>query len=203
MSMLIDLQKKIGAKQNGIFDQETLQAATAYYKLPKSAAAHFFGNCYHETGGFKLFEENLDYSAASLVKTWPVHFNSANASEYAHNPEKIANRAYASRMGNGNEASGDGYKYRGRGAIQITGKSAYEQFSKSINNPAIVTTPEIVADAFAMESAKWFFDSNKIWAYTSRVDDYSIAKVRKLVNGGNIGLSDVSTLTKKFFSWLS
>ena len=125
---LISLQKKIGVKPDGAFGPGTLKAAMAFYKMSPERAAHFFAQTGHETGEFKLFSENLKYSADGLKKVFSKYFPDDLAKAYAHQPEKIANRVYASRMGNGDEKSGDGWKYRGRGALQLTGKSNYNAF---------------------------------------------------------------------------
>ena len=109
--------------------------------------AAFIAQCGHESDSFRFMEENLNYKAESLCRTWPSHFNAENAEEYAHQPEKIANRAYANRMQNGDEESGDGWNYRGRGWLQTTGREGYEQLSDAtqidfISNPDAVATPE-------------------------------------------------------------
>ena len=120
---LKSLQEKIGVTADGSFGPGTMKAAMAFYKFTPIRAAHFFAQTAHETGEYKLFSENLNYSAQGLQGTFGKYFPGTLEESYARNPEKIANRVYADRMGNGNEASGDGWKYRGRGALQLTGKS--------------------------------------------------------------------------------
>jgi putative chitinase len=116
---------------------------------------------------------------------------------------KIANRVYANRMGNGDEASGDGWKYRGRGALQLTGKSNYEAFSKYLNKPEIMQNPDLVADQYAFESAMFFFDNNKLWALCDKgVDDGVILALTKRINGGTNGLDHRMSLTKRYYGWL-
>jgi putative chitinase len=117
----------------------------AFYKLTPVRAAHFFAQTAHETGEYKLFSENLNYSAAGLQGTFGKYFPGTLEESYARNPEKIANRVYADRMGNGNEASGDGWKYRGRGALQLTGKANYKAFADYLGKPEIMETPDLVA----------------------------------------------------------
>lgn len=202
MTTFTDFQKKIGVNPDGVLGPATLNAAAKYFKLSKSSTAHFFGETSNETGGFVVFSENLNYSADGLVKTFPKYFTAAQAAQYAHKPDMIANRVYANRMGNGNEASGDGYKYRGRGALQLTGRNAYAAFGKSIGVD-LVANPDLVTDTYAFESAKWFFDTNNVWRFTNTVDDASITAVRKLVNGGSIGLQNTILLTKKYYSWIA
>jgi putative chitinase len=132
------LQTKIGAKADGAFGPGTMKAAMAFYKLTPIRAAHFFGQTAHETGNFKLFSENLNYSANGLKKIFGKYFTASTALSYARNPEKIANKVYGNRMGNLDESSGDGYKFRGRGALQLTGKSNYEAFAKYLGKPEII-----------------------------------------------------------------
>lgn len=203
MSALIELQKKIGATPDGSFGPQTLKKAMEYFHLTKEQTAHFFGQCATESGEFKIFMENLNYSADRLLVVFPKYFpNMAVASSYARNPQKIASKVYANRMGNGNEASQDGWKYRGRGAIQLTGKSNYTLFASAIHDPTVLVNPDIVADKYAFESAKWFFDTNHIWNMCTAVNDATITNVSKKVNGGTHGLDTRKTLTKKYYSWL-
>lgn len=136
---LKSLQEKIGVAADGAFGPGTIKAAAKHYGLSPERAAHFFGQTAHETGGFKAFSENLNYSAKGLLGIFKKYFaDAAVAAKYERKPEQIANRVYASRMGNGDEASGDGWKYRGRGALQLTGKSNYEAFAKWLGKPEVL-----------------------------------------------------------------
>ena len=156
---LSSLQKKIGVAADGSWGPGTLRAAATYYKLSPARAAHFFGQTAHETGGFKAFSENLNYGAKGLRGIFGKYFKTdAEALKYERKPEAIANRVYASRMGNGAESSGDGWKYRGRGALQLTGKSNYEAFAKYCNRPDVMTNPDLVATELSFESAMFFFE---------------------------------------------
>ena len=154
---------------------------------PQRIAA-FIAQCAHESGGFIFLTENLNYKAESLVKVFPKYFKDlATAKVYEKKPEKIANKIYANRMGNGDELSGDGYKYRGRGLIQLTGKTNYSWFAASLE-----ITPEEAAEYMqtfegAAQSACWFWETNKLndWA-----DKGDIEKMTKIINGGTIGLED-------------
>lgn len=154
---------------------------------PRRVAA-FIAQCAHESGGFKFLKENLNYKAASLMKVWPRYFpDQATANQYANKQEMIANRAYAGRMGNGPEASGDGWKFCGRGLIQLTGRSNYQAFADSIETdieeiPAYLQTFE-----GAVQSACWFWENNKLnqWA-----DSGDILTLTKRINGGTLGLAD-------------
>jgi putative chitinase len=195
------LQTKIGATPDGAFGPKTMKAAMEFYKLSAVRAAHFFGQTSHETGEFKTFSENLNYSAAGLKKIFKKYFNDLTALAYARNPEKIANKVYGNRMGNGVEASGDGWKFRGRGALQLTGKSNYEAFSKYLDKPEVMDKPEMVADEYAFESAMFFFDKNKLWDICDRgVNEDSMLKLTKRINGGTNGLAHRKALTIKYYN---
>jgi putative chitinase len=153
---------------------------------PRRVAA-FVAQCAHESGGFRFLTENLNYRAESLVKTWPKYFNTSNASSYAKKPERIANRAYANRMGNGDEASGDGWRFCGRGLIQLTGKDNYQSFADSIETN-INDIPDYLATfEGAVQSACWFWETNNLnkWA-----DLGDIVALTKRINGGTLGLDD-------------
>lgn len=153
--------------------------------------SHFLAQCAHESGNFKLVSENLNYSADGLLKIFPKYFKDrATADAYARKPEKIANRVYASRMGNGDEASGDGFKFRGRGFIQLTGKSNYQAFSDFIKEDC-VANPDLVATKYPLTSAAFFFDKNKLWDICDKgATPEVVTLVTKRVNGGTHGLDD-------------
>ena len=152
--------------------------------------AHFLSQCGHESGGFKAVSENLNYSAKGLVGTFGKYFNSTTAAQYERKPEMIASRVYGSRMGNGDEASKEGYKFRGRGYIQLTGKSNYTNFAKFIGEDTIAN-PDLVATKYPLASAAFFFDSNKLWSICDKgADTATVTAVTKRVNGGTIGLDD-------------
>jgi len=150
--------------------------------------AGFLSNVAHESAGFKFVKENLNYSAASLMRVWPSRFpNLEVAQRYAMQPEKIANRAYADRMGNGDEASGDGAKFLGRGLIQLTGKNNYVAYSLACNNEAL-QHPEIVEQPkYAAESAGWFWSVNRL---NQLADAQDITGMCRRINGGLNGLDD-------------
>lgn len=200
---LAQLQQKCGLNPDGVWGQSTYRAARDYFKLSNSQAAHFFGQCAHESNNFKAFSENLNYSDKGLNGIFKKYFPTiASTAGYARKPEKIANKVYANRMGNGPESSGDGYKYRGRGPIQLTGKSNYQAFADSVGRPDIMTNPDIVAGELAFESALWFFRKNGLLAIADKgVNDAVITQITKRVNGGTIGLDDRLKKTKLFASW--
>ena len=152
--------------------------------------AHFLSQCGHESGGFRAVTENLNYSADGLKKIFPKYFPGSINESYARNPQKIANRVYSSRMGNGDEASGEGFKFRGRGFIQLTGKSNYMSFDKTVDDD-IIANPDLVATKYPLASAAFFFDSNKLWSICDKGSDTAtVTAVTKRVNGGTIGLDD-------------
>ena len=198
------LQEKIGVTADGAFGPGTLKAAMAYYKMTPERAAHFFAQTAHETGEYKLFSENLNYSKDGLMRVFSKYFPGGTLAEsYAKQPEKIANRVYGNRMGNGDEASGDGWKYRGHGALQLTGKSNYQSFSSYLKKPEIMTNPDLVATQYAFESAMFFFDNNKLWLICDTgVSDTSITSLTKRINGGTLGLDHRKSLTNKYYGWL-
>ena len=153
--------------------------------------SHFLAQCAHESGNFKFLTENLNYSAEGLLKIFPKYFkDKATADLYARKPEKIANRVYANIMGNGDEASGDGFKFRGRGFIQLTGKDNYKAFSDFIKEDC-VANPELVATKYPLASAAFFFQKNKLWEICDKgATTEVVTLVTKRVNGGTHGLDD-------------
>ena len=201
---LKSLQAKIGVTADGAFGPGTLKAAMAYYKMTPERAAHFFAQTAHESGGFKAFSENLNYGAAGLTGIFKKYFpTNEKALLYERKPEKIANLVYASRMGNGDEASGDGFKFRGRGALQLTGKDNYKVFSEYLKKPEIMTNPDLVATEYAFESAIFFFDRNKLWDICDKgVNKDTILALTKRINGGTHGLADREEKTLKYYGYL-
>jgi len=158
----------------------------------KLRLAMFLAQASHESMGFRRTEENLNYSAQGLLLTFPTHFNAQSAVSYGHKPMAIANRVYANRMGNSDERSGDGYKYRGRGYIQLTGKAMYEEFSQAMGediNPDSLATPRL-----ASMSAAWFWNENHLNAYADKGD---VAGATRRINGGLNGLAEREALYKK------
>ena len=164
--------------------------------------AHFLAQCGHESAGFKAIQENLNYSADGLKKIFPKYFPGNLAEGYARNPEKIASKVYGSRMGNGDETTKEGFKFRGRGYIQLTGKDNYTKFAKFIGEDT-VGNPDLVATKYPLASAAFFFDSNKLWEICDKgADDATVTAVTKRVNGGTIGLADRIKHFKEYFGLL-
>jgi putative chitinase len=166
--------------------------------------AHFLAQAGHESGGFKIAQENLNYSAKGLMNIFKKYFPSeAIANDYAKKPQKIANRVYSGRMGNGNEASGDGYKFRGRGDIQLTGRDNYTAFGKAIG-VAIEENPDLVATQYQLLSAAWFWGKNNLNKIADTgATDAAVTMITKRVNGGTIGLADRIKHFKEFYSLLA
>ncbi len=166
--------------------------------------AHFLAQCGHESGGFRLTKENLNYSAKGLMGIFKKYFpTEAKANEYARKPEKIANLVYGNRMGNGPESSGEGAKFCGRGYIQLTGKENYTAFGKSINED-ILSNPEKVSSSYALLSAAWFFSKNGLHKIADEgASDQVVTKITKRVNGGTIGLPDRIKHFKEYYSLLA
>ena len=164
--------------------------------------AHFLAQCGHESGGFRVVNENLNYSAKGLQGIFKKYFpTSVLAEQYQRKPEKIANRVYASRMGNGDETSGEGFKFRGRGYIQLTGKQNYTAFGKAIGVD-IAANPDLVATKYPLLSAAWFFSKNCL-AKCKDASDASVLAVTKCVNGGTIGLADRQNHFKEYYHLLA
>ena len=164
--------------------------------------AHFLAQCGHESGNFKAVSENQNYSADGLKKIFPKYFPGNLNESYARKPEAIASRVYASRMGNGNEASKEGFRFRGRGYIQLTGKENYASFDKFVEDD-ILANPDLVATKYPLLSAAWFFSKNKLNEIASKgADDAIVTAVTKRVNGGTIGLADRIKHFKEFYALL-
>lgn len=169
----------------------------------KLRLAHFLAQCEHESGGFKAVSENLNYSASGLLKTFPKYFNETTAAQYQKKPEMIASKVYGNRMGNGDESTKEGYKFRGRGYIQLTGKSNYSRFAQFIGEDA-VSNPDLVANKYPLASAAFFFDSNKLWSICDEgSSDSVVTKVTKRVNGGTLGLADRLDHFKQYYAILT
>jgi putative chitinase len=207
-----DIQKMYGNSNLNLKKLDNVIPDSVLAQIPDTAnkfnittnlrLAHFLSQCEHESGGFRSVYENLNYSADGLKKVFGKYFPGNLNESYARQPEKIANRVYSSRMGNGNEASGDGYRYRGRGAIQLTGKSNYEAFDKLVDDD-IMANPDLVATKYCLMSAAWFFSKNNLWNICDKGSDNSIVTaVTKVVNGGTNGLEDRISRFQKFYNIL-
>lgn len=200
MLKIKQFQTQYGLVADGIIGKKTLNKLKEVLNIDSNESlAHFLGQVAHETGNFELDTENLMYSSNGLQTTFKKYFpTEISTVGYVKQPIKIANKVYSNRMGNGDETSGDGWKFKGRGALQLTGKSNYQLFSKYVNDDC-VKNPELVAGNYFFESAKFFFDNNNLWKLTKTVDDESITAISKKVNGGLNGLQDRIEKTKEFY----
>ena len=154
--------------------------------VPRVAA--FLAQTAHESGGYRAIKENLNYKAESLCKVWPRYFpDMATAKAYEKQPERIANRAYGNRMGNGPEASGDGWKYAGKGLIQLTGKDNYTRYAESLEMSVEEASEHLTTFEGCVQSAAWFWEANNLNQYA---DSGDILTMTKRINGGTIGLED-------------
>lgn len=198
MNANIELLKEMGVSQENAEQYvEDLEILLPKYGISDSKVrlAHFFSQVLHESGSLKYDMENLNYSAKALRSVFGKYFKTKKQAEaYARQPEKIANRVYANRMGNGTEASGDGWKYRGRGLIQLTGKSNYKAFAKWIGDHEIVNDPDLVASEYAAHSAVFFWDINNLNKVADKDD---VVRLTKRINGGENGLAHRKELLQK------
>jgi putative chitinase len=210
------IKEDIVIPTGGVFKLEKLKGHipdTVIAQIPDTAKkfnittplrlAHFLAQCGHESGNFKAVSENLNYSADGLKKIFPKYFPGNLSESYAKNPEKIASKVYGSRMGNGDETTKEGYKFRGRGYIQLTGKSNYTNFAKFIGEDT-VGNPDLVSTKYPLASAAFFFDSNKLWSICDKgADVATVTAVTKRVNGGTIGINDRIKHFNEFYKLLS
>lgn len=163
---------------------------------PKLRAA-FLSQCHYESQGFTRIEENLSYSTLALIQTWPRCFSSKNAGCYAHQPQLIANRAYANRMGNGDENSGDGWRFRGRGLLQITGRNNYTMFAKFLKVTLEETIAYLETPDGAIEGACWYWQANNLNEIAATGD---IAALTRHINGGLHGLAERESLYARYLA---
>jgi putative chitinase len=192
---ILNLQTKIGAHADGDFGPYTAKAFMEFHKITLMATAHLLGQCFVESDGFSKFQENLNYSAQGLADTWPTRFAvvpgaavkvpNALALSLHKKPVDIANTVYANRNGNGDTASGDGWKYRGIGAIQLTGKSNVKAFADYMGKPSLVEVPDVIATVHAFDTALFFFKANDLFRLCVDLKDETVRRVSNGVNRGN------------------
>lgn len=183
-------QKQIGVKADGLVGKNTYKAGQLFFKLTPDQAANFFGQCYVETGGFRSFEENLNYTSADrLRQVFPKYFKTRDPKDYTNSPKKLANLVYGGRLGNVQED--DGWNFRGRGAIQLTGRSNYTSFGKYLQETGtvanwmeIIEMPEKVLD-FSFLVAYWYFSKRVGWTLANVVDSQSVAEITRRITGSS------------------
>jgi putative chitinase len=206
-------QEQNGLKPDGVIGPITYRSMMNKWKMSREELAHFLGQTHHETGGFVVEEENLNYSAKRLIEVFKNKFDvnkdkwlseqeKQKVYELVGNPERIANFVYANKNGNSNEASGDGWKYRGRGSIQLTGKENYFYFAKSVNDFQIMDKPNIINECYYFEVGLWYFNRRNIKVYSKTVSLDTILRVTYLVNGGENGLRERVDKTKQYYDIL-
>jgi putative chitinase len=199
----LKLEKLKGHIPDSVISQIPDTAARFELNTPLRLA-HFLAQCGHESGGFKATQENLNYSASGLKGIFGKYFKESGlAEQYQRNPQKIASRVYGGRMGNGPESTGDGFKFRGRGYIQLTGKDNYTAFGKAINED-LTANPDKVATHYPLLSAAWFFTKNGLHKIADQgASDAVVTQVTKRVNGGTIGLADRIKHFKEYYHLLA
>jgi putative chitinase len=196
-----DLTKLKGAIPDNVIAQIPETAIKFNISTPLRLA-HFLAQCSHESGNFKITEENLNYSADGLRKTFTKYFPGTLAESYAKQPEKIASKVYGARMGNGDESTKEGYKFRGRGFLQCTGKENYTKFSSFIGEDCI-SNPDLVATKYPLLSSAWFFQKNCLVKCDAGATKDVVESVTKCVNGGLNGIDDRIEKFNKFYKLLS
>ena len=195
------LQEKIGATPDGAFGPNTAKKICDHYVLNPERGAHFLGQLVHESGTFMYVEENLNYSKEAILRVFGKYFKTEGEAEScARNPQALADRVYGHRYGN----EGQGYLWRGRGFLQCTFKENYAMFANDMNLPDIMKDPDLVATKYPMESAIWFFKRNDLWEICDEgVNDDTIKRITKRINGGYNGLKHRKEETKKIYEWLT
>lgn len=194
----MDISKLKGNVPDNVFTE--IQSVMDKFQINTSVRlSHFLGQCAHESGNFKFTVENLNYSTNGLLAIFPKYFKQPGLAEaYSRNPERIASRVYANRMGNGSEGSCEGWIFKGRGYIQLTGKNSYYEFDAFVNED-IIKNPNLVSTKYPLLSAGWFFHKNKLNTVSDKgLNDSTILELTKKINGGTNGLTDRIKYTNKF-----
>ena len=192
------------SRLNGIVPAKVLgelpKILDRYELTTKLRLAHFLAQCAHESRNFKVVYEDLNYKPQRIMQVWPKRFPTLLSTKgYAFNPEALANKAYAGVIGNGTEKSGDGWKFRGRGYIQLTGRENYQNFSNYAKLPSVMINPDLVATEYPLQSAAWFWVTRKL---NEVADTNDLNRVTKIVNGGYHGLEDRRAWFNKIFAAL-
>jgi len=196
------LQERCGVTADGAFGPNTARAIAKHYELSPNRAAHLLGQAAHESAGFTITKENLYYSTPERIQAiWPSRFETiADAEPYAKNPQALADKVYGGRGGN----NGEGYKWRGRGFIQLTFRDNYRSFASDMRVPEVMEDPSLVETEYAFESAYWFFDKNGLFRMADNgIGTDNIRAITKRVNGGHHGIDDRIAQTQKIYGWLS
>ena len=197
------LQDKIGVGADGSFGPNTAKAIAKHYELSPERGAHLMGQASHESGGFKLTRENLNYSVEAMMRVWPRRFPTKESAEpFARNPKALAENVYFGRMGNDTKEKAS--LYLGRGFLQLTGYSNVKAFASDMGLPEVIEDPSLLEEEYAFETAMWFFSNNGLYKIADTgVDEEVIRKITKRVNGGYHGIEDRIDQTTKIHTWLS
>ena len=204
MRYIKQFQKENHLVPDGIIGKYTIKKMMEVFGIEtKTGISHFLGQVAVETMYFEKSKENLMYSAKRLLEIFPRYFNNKTALVAAYRPEFIANRVYNDKYrikSLGNIHEGDGFKFIGRGALQITGRRNYQEFADWLGDDIIIYNPDLVSECYFWQSALWFFDKRNIWSETEKVNYRNIKRVSRLVNGGDNGLQERVRLTKHFYN---
>lgn len=196
------LQEKVKATPDGIIGPKTLKSLQLWLQVSPVDIAHLMGNVHHETAGFTISEENMNYTSAARIRAvWPSRFPTLESAEpYVRNPVGLANKVYNGRMGNDEPL--DGYNFRGRGAIQTTGKWSYQRLGDYVG-ANLVSNPEKVAGEYYWDSAFFYFDDRKLWRLVKGISEDDIRLIRHRINGGYNGLDDTRKWVQHYFKLLN
>ena len=197
------LQEKCGCTADGSFGPNTARGIVKHYDLSPERGAHLLGQVVHESGTFKYTKENLNYSVDAMMKVWPKRFPTEDSAKpYARNPKALAENVYFDRMGNDSKEKAS--LYIGRGFLQLTGYNNVKAFAADMGKPEVIQDPSLLEEDYAMETAIWFFDSNKLWKICDEgVNDDTIKRLTRKINGGYTGLDHRIKETNKIYKWLA
>ena len=197
------LQEKVGVGADGHFGKNTAKAIAQHYELSNERAAHLLGQASHESGHWRHTRENLNYSAESMMRVWPSRFPDLASTEgLARNPKALAESVYFGRLGNDTKRKAS--LYVGRGFLQLTGFSNVKEFAADMGVPEVIEDPQLLEEEYAFETALWFFKKNKLFDIADDgVNDETILKITRRVNGGTHGLVDRTGETNKIYEWLN
>ncbi len=200
---LKQLQEKCGVAADGAFGPNTAKAIVSHYELSPKRGAHLLGQVVHESGSFKYTRENLNYSVEAIMKVWPSRFPTKESAEpFARNPKALAENVYFDRMGNDTKEKASAYI--GRGFLQLTGYNNVRSFASDMRVPEVLDNPQLLEEDYAMDTALWFFKKNNLWTICDEgVNDDTIKRLTKRVNGGYTGLDHRKKETKKIYEWIS
>jgi putative chitinase len=195
------LQEKCGCTPDGSFGPNTARGIASHYEWTPERGAHILGQVVHESGTFRYTRENLNYSVEAMMKVWPSRFPTVeSAKPYERNAKALADKVYSGRMG---IPENEGHKWIGRGFLQLTGYNNVRAFASDMRLPEVMTDPSLLEEDYAMETAIWFFDSNKLWKICDEgVNDDTIKRLTKRINGGYTGLDHRTKETNKIYEWL-